>query len=308
MLITAPEKLLYLEKTLAILLAKGVLEVLWLRLLLRLSHLFVGLTVLAVLLVLLARQLARAAIPVGVLLGLLCLLNVLLVIFVSLLDLFTCSLGLANQLLGNLPSLLACSIGTLVEFLELLADAAVDVLEELLVGRAHATLSLVLDVAVGGLPSANSVPSSVHTRGDGVFSGLVKGVELALHAAAGVTSCVGDCARLEVLLGVRRGAAQVGFEEEAHEEDGERCEVDQIDVDGESLAGGVDARNGLVLSAVEGLLDCLVRVEEVMDRVVGRNRLSSNDLLLLLLLANWNRLTRDGDVLSETFVTSCAVN
>lgn len=74
------------------------------------------------------------------------------------------------------------------------------------------------------------------------------------------------------------------------------------------MAGGVDARNGLVLSAVEGLLDCLVRVEEVMDRVVGRNRLSSNDLLLLLLLANWNRLTRDGDVLSETFVTSCAVN
>jgi hypothetical protein len=71
------------------------------------------------------------------------------------------------------------------------------------------------------------------------------------------------------------------------------------------LAGGVDARNGLVLSAVEGLLDCLVRVEEVMDRVVGRNRLSSNDLLLL---ANRNRLTRDGDVLSETFVTSCAVN
>lgn len=45
-----------------------------------------------------------------------------------------------------------------------------------------------------------------------------------------------------------------------------------------------------------------------MDRVVGRNRLSSNDLLLLLLLANRNRLTRDGDVLSETFVTSCAVN
>jgi hypothetical protein len=42
-----------------------------------------------------------------------------------------------------------------------------------------------------------------------------------------------------------------------------------------------------------------------MDRVVGRNRLSSNDLLLL---ANRNRLTRDGDVLSETFVTSCAVN
>jgi len=75
------------------------------------------------------------------------------------------------------------------------------------------------------------------------------------------------------------------------------------------LAGGVDARNGLVLSAVEGLLDCLVRVEEVMDRVVCRNRLSSNDLLLLLLLlANRNRLTRDGDVLSETFVTSCAVN
>jgi hypothetical protein len=71
------------------------------------------------------------------------------------------------------------------------------------------------------------------------------------------------------------------------------------------LAGSVDAGNRLVLGAVEGLFDCLVRVEEVVDGIVGRGGLSSNDLLLL---ANWNRLAGNRDVLCETFITSCTVD
>lgn len=63
----------------------------------------------------------------------------------------------------------------------------------------------------------------------------------------------------------------------------------------------------MVLGAVESFLDGLVRVEEVVDRVVRRSRLSSNNLLLLL-LANRDRLARNGNVLCETFIASCAVD
>lgn len=65
------------------------------------------------------------------------------------------------------------------------------------------------------------------------------------------------------VLGVGRGAADVRFEEEAHEEQRQGSEVNQIEVDGKSLARGVNAGNVLVLCAI------VSAVLHVVDGVLG---------------------------------------
>jgi hypothetical protein len=110
---------------------------------------------------------------------------------------------------------------------------------------------------------------------------------------------------LGLVLGTGRGASEVGLEEEAHEENGQGRKVDQVEVDGESLSGSVDARNRLVLSAVDNPVHFLVRVmEEVLNGMF--RTLSSSQCLLLLVV--WQRLAWDSDVLGETFITSRAVD
>ena len=110
------------------------------------------------------------------------------------------------------------------------------------------------------------------------------------------------------MLGFGVGAAEVGLDEEAHEETGQRSEIDQVEVDGERLAGGVNAGHVLVLGAVDDPVNgvsVVVRVEDALCEVLV---VSSDRSRGVRLLCRDDGGTRYGDVLCEPLVTSCAVD